>query len=232
MSDWANITVTAILGLGGLYIGQSIRRKTRAEIESAVAERRLSAYFRLWEHTKDAAPMRREDAKPFDADRRSALYDELTDWYFEAGNGLVLGEDTRGIYLTAKKNLICGSEALSESSKRMQQVVDSDAPGYPENHQNTRDKEDDSRASLSTRQLSLLRTSMRADLLVYSGPWGQKLSKDERAFLKECGVRTWRRPWRRTLREALGLGLTNAPPGGDLPTHRDMAIGSHVTRKR
>ena len=44
--------------------------------------------------------------------RQMALYDTLTAWYFKGGNGMVLAENTRNIYLTAKQNLICRADKL------------------------------------------------------------------------------------------------------------------------
>jgi hypothetical protein len=221
LSDWPTIAVTAVLGLGGLYVGNSIHRKTRAEIESKVAERRLEAYYELWKKMKDAAPIRREDARPFDEDSRSRLYDQLTHWYFEEGNGMVLGEDTRRIYLRAKENLICDRDDLRPSSLRQcsQQAA---AP-----NENDTDLKGDAldRARLSMRQLSLLRTSMRADLLVYSQPSGQRLSPEDKAFLKDCDVQTWRRPWRRTLGETLRLRGEGAT-AFEIPSHRQVLSGS------
>jgi hypothetical protein len=40
VSDWVDITATLGLGVAGLYFGHSVRRKTQAEIEAHVAERR------------------------------------------------------------------------------------------------------------------------------------------------------------------------------------------------
>jgi hypothetical protein len=181
--------VTAGLGVAGLYVGQSVRRKTRAEIESQVAERRLEAYGALWEKTKDATPMRlRTSRGPLTDKERRALHDELTHWYYSGGYGMVLSEDTRNIYLTVKENLVCALEDLEPES-----LYESARKADPAEQETIR-------GTASIRQLSLLRTSIRADLLVYTGPWGQKLTKADRLFLKACGVRQWRRPWRPSLR--------------------------------
>ena len=105
--------MTVGLGVAGLYVGQSVRRKTRAEIESQVAERRLDAYGALWEITKDATPMRlRTRQGPLTNKERRVLHCELTHWYYSGGYGMVLSEDTRNIYLTAKENLVCALEDL------------------------------------------------------------------------------------------------------------------------
>ena len=87
--------------------------------------------------------------EPFDGAARSDLYDKLTEWYFNEGNGLVLGEDTRAIYLTAKQELICEPGALSGSSKRMQHTLDAGAPDDPDTDASATDRGDHSRARLS-----------------------------------------------------------------------------------
>jgi hypothetical protein len=205
MTDLASITVTAGLGIAGLYLGQSLRRKTRAEIESNVAERRLSAYGDLWERTLLAAPM---NTSALAAEEREKLYSSLTNWYFSSGNGMVMSEDTRSIYLTAKRNLTCDEHKLQPKS-----LCDEVAGAAAADQAAIR-------GAASVRQLSLLRTSMRADLLVYSGPWGQKLTRADRRFLSACGVRQWRRPWRPTL----GRGASTAT--GDAAAEPPIGAGS------
>jgi hypothetical protein len=66
---------------------------------------------------------------------------------------------------------------------------------------------------------------MRADLLVYSQPSGQRLMPEDKAFLKDCDVRTWRRPWRRTLGETLRLRGEGAT-AIEIPSHRQVLSGS------
>lgn len=51
------------------------------------------------------------------------------------------------------------------------------------------------RSDLAIRQLSLLRTAMRADLGIIGRPYGQSLDPVDRAFLRSAGVRLWERPW-------------------------------------
>jgi hypothetical protein len=200
VSDYVNIATTVGLGVAGLYFGQSLRRKTRAEIEAHVAERRLEAYSALWEATLVAAPSGRD---ALSANERRALHEEFTTWYFTGGHGMVLSEDTRNIYLTAKNNLTCDLEALQPESLRARLKA---APGS---------SRDALRGAASVRQLSLLRTSMRADLLVYTGPWGQRLGTEDRHFLAACGVRRWRRPWRPSLRNTAPVGPREEPRAVD-----------------
>jgi hypothetical protein len=179
-ATWVPILITA----AGLYLGQSIRRKTRAEIEQQVAGRRLEAYDELWSKTPIAMG---GGAALASAAAREKLYAELTAWYYEGGNGMVLSEQTRSVYLTAKANLVCAPDELQPTGlrDRVAQLEGAD-----------REAE---RGRASTRQFSLLRTSMRADLLVFTGPWGQRLDREDRQFLRACGVRQWRRPWRPSL---------------------------------
>ena len=115
MPDYANIAATVGLGVAGLYFGQSLRRKTRAEIEAHVAERRFESYSALWEATLVAAP---SGGAALTADARQALHAAFTEWYFTGGHGMVLSEDTRNIYLTAKNNLTCELDALEPAVLR------------------------------------------------------------------------------------------------------------------
>jgi len=91
MTEWIGIAVTAVLTLAGLYFGNSLRLKTRTEVEANVAEKRFAAYAALWAQTKTASPMRRV---PLTRAERSQLYDQLTDWYYDGGNGMLLTEET------------------------------------------------------------------------------------------------------------------------------------------
>jgi hypothetical protein len=212
MSDWATIGVTAVLGVSGLYLGQSVRRKTRAEVEAHVAERRLQAYGDLWQRTITAAP---SNGKALTEHERSSLYGALTEWYFAQGNGMVLSEDTRAIYLTVKNNLVCPAHDVQP--KALRHSIEAAEPG----------EADALRGEALVRQLSLMRTSMRADLLVYSGPWGRKLGQDDRRFLAACGISRWHRPWRPTLRR-----VPRAQVGVMLPPDRTPVADQPVSTER
>ncbi len=91
MTEWIGIAVTAVLTLAGLYFGNSLRIKTRTDVEANVAEKRFAAYAALWAQTKTASPMR---GVPLTRAERSQLYDQLTDWYYDGGNGMLLTEET------------------------------------------------------------------------------------------------------------------------------------------
>lgn len=177
MSEWVGIAITAALSLAALYYGNNLRRRTRAEIEAKVAEKRLPAYAALWEKTKIASPMR---GTPLTPDERSQLFNDLTDWYYDGGNGMLLTETTRNIYLKAKTNLTCPAEKLVPESLRDRVAAEGEA----------------ARGWASIDQLSLLRTSMRSDVEIFTQPYDEELSPDDLAFLEASGVDLGRRPWR------------------------------------
>jgi hypothetical protein len=124
MTESIGIVVTAVLTLAGLYFGNSLRLKTRTEVEASVAEKRFAAYAALWAQTKIASPMR---LVPLTRVERSQLYDKLTDWYSDDGNGMLLTRATRNIYLKAKKNLTCPPEELVPESL-VEQAAHDDGP--------------------------------------------------------------------------------------------------------
>lgn len=177
MDEWAAIVVTAAVSLAGIYYGTNLRRRTRAEVEAKVAEKRLPAYAALWTKTKIASPMR---SAPLTSTERADLFDDLTDWYYDGGHGMFLTEPTRNIYLRAKENLTCLDAELVPSSlrERVAQAGDS-VRGWAAIH-----------------QLSLLRTSMRADVEIFTQPYDEELSDEDVAFLEACKVDLSRPPWR------------------------------------
>ena len=185
MSDWVGILVTFALGLAGL----SVFFRTRQETAAKVAEGRLEAYKALWKATAPAAPMEAGLRMPqLDAAGRSTLYDALTAWHFVDGHGLLLSAGTRALYLTAKLNLVCEVDEFQPAAlrPRLGALLPADL--------------DRERGRLSVRQLSLVRTAMRADPAIFAKPRGRRLTEEDRAFLRACGVSLWRRPWRPPLR--------------------------------
>ena len=175
-SDWAQVVVTALLVLLTAYIGLSIRQKRRQEIAVNVADHRLDAYGALWAKIPLSPELRElTGASPLTAADLRSLFDELTDWYYDKGNGMLLGVETRSIYLTVKTNLICKPERFVPLS-----LADAVRAG------------DRARSEQVVRQLSLLRSAMRADLEVYGKPWGKPLDETDREFLYACRVSGWR----------------------------------------
>lgn len=177
MAEWVGIAVTALLTIAALYYGQSLRRRMSAEVTAKVAEKRFDAYAALRQRMKTASPMRNTPLTPGE---RSQLFEDLTDWYYDNGHGMLLTEQTRNIYLKAKRNLTCPVEKLDPPSFRKQVALEGDA----------------ARSSESIRQLSLLRTSMRADVEIYTQPYEEELSPDDIEFFRACKVDLDRPPWR------------------------------------
>jgi hypothetical protein len=59
MDEWVGIAITAmgivitaLLTGATIYYGSNLRRRTRAEFEARVAEKRFPAYAALWETTR------------------------------------------------------------------------------------------------------------------------------------------------------------------------------------
>jgi hypothetical protein len=188
MAEWVGIAITAVgiaitavLSLAALYYGNNLRRRTRAEVEAKIAEKRLPAYAALWEKTKVASPMR---STPLAPGERSQLFDDLTDWYYDCGHGMLLTERTRNIYLKAKANLTCQAEKLVPASLGDRLAAEGDA----------------ARGRASIDQLSLLRMSMRADVEIFTQPYDEELSPDDVAFLEACKVDLNLPPWRDAVR--------------------------------
>jgi hypothetical protein len=179
VSDWVGIAVTAVLTLVGLYFANSLRLRTRAEIEKGVADKRFAAYAKLWAYTKVASPMR---GSPLTENERADLYTALTDWYYDDGNGMLLTEQTRNIYLNAKRNLTClDKELVPENLAQRVLATGADRESI--------------RGKASIDQLSLLRTSMRADIRIFTEPYKESLKPEDTAFLASCKIDLTEKPW-------------------------------------
>jgi hypothetical protein len=179
-SDWVGVATTGVLGAAGLYFANSFRRRARADLEQAVTDKRFAAYGTMWTALQDASPM--DDLKGARSLDRAKLFDALTSWYYEGGNGMLMSHDVRRIYLTAKANLLCEAEEFLPAGARALVATS-----------------DDARDPIVVRQLSLLRTAMRGDIKLYTTPWGSTLSRDDVMFLYACGVDVSRPPWRDSL---------------------------------
>lgn len=169
----AEVVITLILGVIGFYLAHSYRRK----IALSVAEKRLVAYSTLWSRMTMASPVRVSEWRdePLTREEREKLFKDFTAWYYEKGNGMLLGGNTRNIYLRVKDNLVCPIDYFEPESIRARLKSMS---------QEEQEKE---RGRLSIRQLSLLRSRMKADLEVYGPPYHNKLDDDAKALLRWCG---------------------------------------------
>lgn len=180
MSDWAAIVVA----ITGIYFANSFRRRSKFEL----AEARRIAYAELWEITGLAAPTRLSRGVDglLTPNERSRLMQEMTNWYYRDGQGMLLSKRTRSMYLSAKTNLTCHDTDLEPEGDKLLALI----PGLGSSIEK--------RGCLSIRQLSLLRTQMKSDLAVYGRVYSKTLRDHERRFLRECIGPTWRwrKPWR------------------------------------
>jgi hypothetical protein len=213
LREWASVIATTLLGIVGVYFSYNHGRQLRLSL----ASRRLAAYSKLWEATGLAAPTRLDErtglaaptrldertgltkAKPTDAlhlslteSERRALFKTLTTWYYTDGNGMLLSKLTRNVYLSTKHNLICDDAYLEPDRLHAWLVKTKQIPKPGKDNCLTWQE----RGCLSIRQLSLLRTQMKTDLAIYGLPYTGHLAKHEKKFLRGCGVKLWRKPWR------------------------------------
>jgi hypothetical protein len=172
----ATLAITTTITVVGLYLAHSLRRHQRLK----VADQRMTAYSSLWQIMELARPIRLETWDDAGALRRGEarlLCDQMTTWYYESGNGMVLTNDTKNMYVLAKKKLGRYSIAV-------------DLAWEHEGKQLIRD-------------LSLLRTQMKRDLNIYGVFYfGDDRSEEDEAFLRDVGFnpKTWARPpWYRRI---------------------------------
>jgi hypothetical protein len=184
-AELAATVVSIVVAAVGVYLGNSIRRKGRQERETATIAKRFDVYPRLWTATRGAAPMAEviDPAQDLTQKDLDDLYGELDCWFWEKGGGTYLGEPSRTIYLRAKENLKRRDDDLWPDSAR-----DRVRRVPPERREHVR-------SALARRQLSLLRTALRADLGIYGRAYRRGLSEDDKDFLRRCGAQLWRRPW-------------------------------------
>jgi hypothetical protein len=210
LREWASVIATILLGIVGAYFSYSYGRQLRLSL----ASRRLEAYSKLWEATAMADPHRLDERtglfetagaldRSLTESERRALHWMLTTWYYKNGNGMLLTKLTRKVYLNAKHNLVCDDTHLKPDQFR----------DWLKNTRRTKKlsltpKE---RGCFSIRQLSLLHTQMKTDLAIYGPPFTEKLAQHEVEFLRSCGVKLCRKPWREATRGRRGSDQQSDP---------------------
>ena len=174
-ADWATAAVTLIVGVAGIFLALNINK----DLKLRLAERRLAAYERLWALMRPASPY----SNPLDEAGRRQLQAQFTNWYYRNGDGIMLERVSRTVYFEAKDNLVRPVEMLTpkDSRVRLGKLGDTELERQ--------------RGLLAQRQLSLLRTQLKSDLTIFGEPYGEKLGKEDRAFLAYCGVNISRKPW-------------------------------------
>jgi len=177
--------VELLIAVIGFYFAHSLSR----QVVVRVSEKRLGAYAALWDLTRVASPtrLRGDGAGPLTPAERTELHDQLLGWYYNKGNGMLLADGTRTMFLKVKDNLYKPPEELEPKSFR------------EEVRQAGDDRKEAIRGERAIDQLSLLRTRMKADLGVFGIHYGGNLTDNKKAFLTYCGEQLWRRPWRKPL---------------------------------
>lgn len=177
----ADIVATVIVGIIVAILANSYRRQQAVR----VGEKRLAAYQALWRKMKVASPYRQTiwNPAPLMKEERQQLFYAFTDWYYENGNGMYMGGDTRAIYLKAKDNLI-------RKLKYYKPDIIKD-----ELNKLTPEEQESARGFLSIRQLSLLRNSMKAELDVFGIPYHISINEWDEAFLEDCRIDLSKKPW-------------------------------------
>jgi hypothetical protein len=169
----AQFVITSAVAVIGLYLAHGFSRQQRIKI----AEQRVDGYRKLWGHMFVARPTRvepPENMSPLTPGEAAALHGEMTKWYFEGGNGMLLPHDTREMYLAVKRRM--GRYALES------QGGDSDEAG-----------------GRVMRDLSLLRSQMKSDLQIYGVFYFESLNDGDRELIRTSGLdpERWGRPWYR-----------------------------------
>jgi hypothetical protein len=203
--EYANFIVGAAIALLGLFLAHNLRRQYRLKI----AEERIVSYRNLWRILEIATPERLDPAygkgriplKPSEAGR---LYIQMTKWYYESGNGMMLPDNTKVMFIKAKKRLASYSVNYDDADS-----ADSNSPWQVDGQRRMR-------------ELSLLRTQMKLDLDIYGVFYfaSREQATEEGAdreetelrdadldFLRACGfspTKWGRLPWYRRWYRRLG----------------------------
>jgi hypothetical protein len=163
MLGWMDFIVGALIAVIGLWLGASFHRQQRLKI----ADQRLEAYRALWELMEVARPTRTDEDNPVEKGgpltqkEALSLYKKMTHWYYGNGNGILLPDETKRLYLEAKKRLAgfaAGSEDWMGGGKRR------------------------------IRELSLLRTQMKVDLAIYGMPFIVGMKDEDDEFLRAADI--------------------------------------------
>jgi hypothetical protein len=171
--DIAQFVITTVVAVIGLYLAQSLTRQQRLKI----AEQRVRAYRKLWSLMFVARPSRVEppdNEEPITPQDAAELRKEITKWYFEDGQGMLLPRDTREMYLQVKERL--GRYALEDEDGEWKEA------GLRVMH-----------------ELSIFRSQMKSDLDIYGVIYYKKPTRADKEFIRASGLDPgrWGRPWYR-----------------------------------
>ena len=179
--SWIQAASTIFLGLVGLWLAQNYRRQVRLKL----ADRQADSYLCLWKLTALATP---ERTTPLSDVECQELRDRMNHWYHDDGNGIFMSPTTRDLFLGLRSNLVCPIGSMKPT------VLGTELATLP------KDEAERRRGCIVIRQASLLRTQLKNDVSMHFGlATYSDLRPEDRAFLRSCGISTWRRPWRSKL---------------------------------
>lgn len=165
----------------------------RRQMKFRLADTRRDAYASLWEMTGLAAPTRLDGSGPgghLRPTERWQIWKAMTDWYYASGNGMLLDDTSKSVYLAVKHNLVCRTREL-----RPDALADLVCEDLGRTGQEDALDEVVVRGILSIKQLSLLRTQLKSDLRIYGQTYSEVLHRHEVVFLRGTGVRLESRAW-------------------------------------
>jgi hypothetical protein len=182
MGEVLGSVATLIVGIATVFFAHNYRR----QISLQTAQRRIDAYGALWTAMHAARPTRTEiKGEVISEQERHDLEEQMSAWYFNQGHGMLLTQAARQMYFATKANLVADLDDLQPAIARERIKV-----------QATDAKREWERGKLSIRQLSLLRTQMKADLDIYGRLYGKLPDDEDKAFIRYCKLNPNRRPWR------------------------------------
>jgi hypothetical protein len=215
------LALNSLLVVVGLFLANNFRR----QLQLKMVDRRAEAYGRLWALMRVAGPWRVETGQGLmDKTERWNLYHGMSSWYF-SGDGMLLEEKTRELYLNAKYNLVCEDNKL-----RLTLETRGDRDKLDRALRKQHDQLDSWRSLLSMRELSLLRNQMKSDLEIRGYTYQGRLTWLDVAFLKDAQIDLRKRPWRKWPWKALKVADQEIDPflrkagwtGVDLPPVRKL----------
>jgi hypothetical protein len=173
----AQLVVTSVIALVGLYLANGFRRQQRLK----VAEKRISAYRALWEIMEVSRATRLLEAGrgPITPAEAADLYEKMIHWYYASGNGMLFTQKTKSIYLVACRRLsLSGQVEGNHPAEGLQRM----------------------------RELSILRTLMTLDLQPFDAVHIPDFEDSQFLLEAGIDPRTWARgPWHKRIAGRWGI---------------------------
>jgi hypothetical protein len=117
ISEWIGVAATTALGVAGLYLANTYRRRSKIELAQA---RRVS-YAKQWVITALAAASRLKlsGAGTSTPRQREPMHDALSGWHYRDGNEMLPARNTGSIFMSAKPNLVYSNADLKPDGPKI-----------------------------------------------------------------------------------------------------------------